>query len=262
VTDEPSRLKELGALLREARLAAGLSQAQLGRRVGLSPGTVSSFERAVSKPMRSRLIELCGILRLDIDPDDSWGVVRKRRPRGDWIEVTCSADGCDRPADSLGLCTRHYTLEREARNRAAGRICGVEGCGRGEDVAGLCHRCDVRRRRGAPDINEARARREAARQHQATRRSNLVRPPKVSAADAQDIRRRWWANEAEVDELATEYGRSDLYIELVLRRLLWDTAPLVPGERVLDGEEKLSTARGSVETKPNGGPLVEDERVM
>jgi hypothetical protein len=33
-----------------------------------------------------------------------------------------------------------------------------------------------------------------------------------------------------VNELADEYDLPDLYVDLVLRRRLWDGPPLVPGE--------------------------------
>jgi hypothetical protein len=57
------------------------------------------------------------------------------------------------------------------------------------------------------------------------------------------MRRRWWASDADVDELALEHGLSDLYVEFVLRRLLFDGVPFVAGERVIDPGEKLPTAR-------------------
>jgi hypothetical protein len=46
-----------------------------------------------------------------------------------------------------------------------------------------------------------------------------------------------------VNQLADEYDLSDLYVELVLRRLLWDDPPFVPGERPLHRDESLSTVR-------------------
>jgi hypothetical protein len=48
-----------------------------------------------------------------------------------------------------------------------------------------------------------------------------------------------------VNELAAEYDLSDLYVDLVLRRLLWDGPPFVPGERPLHSDESLSTARAA-----------------
>ena len=75
-----------------------------------------------------------------------------------------------------------------------------------------------------------------------SRRSTALKP-KMSDRTAQGIRRRWWAGETEVHELAREHCLSDLYVELVLRRLLFDGVPFVAGERALDPDEDLATAR-------------------
>ena len=53
----------------------------------------------------------------------------------------------------------------------------------------------------------------------------------MSDRTAQGIRRRWWAGDADVNELALEHCLSDLDVELVLRRLLFDGVPFVAGER-------------------------------
>jgi hypothetical protein len=42
-----------------------------------------------------------------------------------------------------------------------------------------------------------------------------------------------------VKQLGDEYDLSHLYVELVLRRLLWDGPPLVPGARPLQPDEKV-----------------------
>src|SRR5262249_27246914 len=149
--------------------------------------------------------------------------------KGDWAGVICLVEGCKRPVDSLGLCTKHYAAERETRNLAAGRLCTVEGCGRGEYARGLCTRCRDRQRRGAPPIDASRRLEEA---------------PRLSDADAQAIRRRWWAGEADVNQLASQHGLADFYVDLVLRRLLYDVPPFVPGERPLHPDEKLVTDEG------------------
>jgi transcriptional regulator with XRE-family HTH domain len=138
--------------LREARVAAGLTQDELGRQIGSHQISISDYERGLKKPARPRLIELIRILGLDIDPDDSWGAGKKHRARGEWTGVACSIDGCDKPVHARGLCRDHYHSDREARNLAVGRVCAVKGCDRGEFASGFCHRCGERRRRGAPDI--------------------------------------------------------------------------------------------------------------
>jgi hypothetical protein len=75
-----------------------------------------------------------------------------------------------------------------------------------------------------------------------------VLKPKLSDASVQDARRRWWAHEADVNQLADEYDLSDLYVELVLRRLLWDGPSFVPGERPLRPDESPSTVRTATST--------------
>ena len=52
-------------------------------------------------------------------------------------------------------------------------------------------------------------------------------------------------------ELALEHGLSDLYVDLVLRRLLWDVPPFGPGERPLHPDEKLATARPAADVRPD-----------
>lgn len=46
-----------------------------------------------------------------------------------------------------------------------------------------------------------------------------------------------------MNQLADEYELSDLYVELVLRRLLFDGVPFVAGERVVHADERLATVR-------------------
>jgi hypothetical protein len=99
------------------------------------------------------------------------------------------------------------------------------------------------KRRRAPPLNEVRAKREAAqREREAGKRKKRARA-ELSEAGAQEIRRRWWASEAEVDQRADEYDQSSIYVELVLRRRLLDRRPFVPGERALDPDEKVATVR-------------------
>ena len=244
MTDDAATLALFGALLRRARVDAGLTQRQVGDHIGVTQSDVSDYERGRYHPNRRQLEGLVELLGLEIAPE-VWSVARmKRRPQGGWAGVICLIDGCERPVDSLGLCSLHYISEREARNRAAGRACTVQGCGRGEYSGGLCHRCAARQRRGPLPISEVRARREAAGRERAARsRRSTALKPKMSDRMAQGIRRRWWAGDADVNELALEHSLSDLYVELVLRRLLFDGVPFVAGERVVHADERLATVR-------------------
>ena len=66
----------------------------------------------------------------------------------------CSVKGCDRPAESLGVCGMHY---QQALFRRPGapfvpglqrRSCSIPGCTSVACARGLCHRHYARWRRG------------------------------------------------------------------------------------------------------------------
>lgn len=63
---------QAGATVRDARLRAGLTQAELARRAGTSQVTVSAYERDRKRPSRAtlgRLVGACGVqLRVDEAP--------------------------------------------------------------------------------------------------------------------------------------------------------------------------------------------------
>ena len=158
MSDDAATPALFGARLRRARLEAGLTQRQVGDRIGVAQSDVSDYERGRHQPARRRLVALVELLGLDIDPDEWWLAGMKRRPKGAWAGVICLVEGCERPVGSLGVCASHYVSQREALNLAAGRFCTVPGCGRGEYRGGLCPRCLARRRRGAPPVNESRHR--------------------------------------------------------------------------------------------------------
>jgi transcriptional regulator with XRE-family HTH domain len=66
-----TRRPTLGALLRDARQAAGLTQAELARRAGTSQAAISDIERGrvqPSAPRLNRLLNMCG-RRLTAVPD-------------------------------------------------------------------------------------------------------------------------------------------------------------------------------------------------
>ena len=69
VVDSPAAV---GERLRAYRLAAGLSQAALGRKAGVSSGSVSEWERGQHCPRPGQLRRLAGALGVavaDLDPD-------------------------------------------------------------------------------------------------------------------------------------------------------------------------------------------------
>lgn len=57
-----------GSALRAARLAAGLTQEGLARKMGVTLRTVTRWEESIGQPNGSKLIALAGLL--GIDPDE------------------------------------------------------------------------------------------------------------------------------------------------------------------------------------------------
>jgi uncharacterized protein len=76
-------MSEVATLLREARLRAGLSQAELGDLAGTSQSAINRYERGVVEPSIStlrRLLEACGTrLQLELLPDPSVGAATRHR---------------------------------------------------------------------------------------------------------------------------------------------------------------------------------------
>jgi DNA-binding transcriptional regulator YiaG len=54
------------AAIRSARKGAHMTQSQLAKKMGVSKAAVSAWETRVSMPSRRRIIELSGILKLDV----------------------------------------------------------------------------------------------------------------------------------------------------------------------------------------------------
>jgi transcriptional regulator with XRE-family HTH domain len=69
-TDEPvSTRRRLGGAIRDQRLARGLSQTELARRVGISPSALSQVERGVRGPAGDTLVRLWEVLEVPFGPD-------------------------------------------------------------------------------------------------------------------------------------------------------------------------------------------------
>lgn len=64
---EASDATELGERIRSARIRSGLSQRELARRLGVSPGAVGQWELGVHSPSRSRLSVLAKTLRVQVE---------------------------------------------------------------------------------------------------------------------------------------------------------------------------------------------------
>ncbi|MBI1386224.1 MAG: helix-turn-helix domain-containing protein [Rhizobiales bacterium] len=60
--DQPDWEDTLGGRIERARLASGLSQAQVARRLGVRSATMSAWESDRSEPRANRLVMLAGLL--------------------------------------------------------------------------------------------------------------------------------------------------------------------------------------------------------
>lgn len=70
-TDAPSNTRQrLGTAIRDQRLAQGLSQADVARRVGISPSALSQVERGVRGPSGDTLVRLWEVLGVPFGPRD------------------------------------------------------------------------------------------------------------------------------------------------------------------------------------------------
>lgn len=59
--------QEIGERIRAARQARGLSQSELGRRMGMCPQVVSRWETGVASPLACNLKALCEALEISAD---------------------------------------------------------------------------------------------------------------------------------------------------------------------------------------------------
>lgn len=77
--------ERLGSVIRERRLASDLPQAQLARRVGISPSALSQIERGVRGPSGDTLMRLWEVLGVPFGPveDDDTGYRMARRSSRD-----------------------------------------------------------------------------------------------------------------------------------------------------------------------------------
>lgn len=69
---------DLGIRIKEARLAADMTQEELAKRIGVSKNAISNYENGVSTP---KVELLCAIMKhLDIDANYLYGVTKSSAP--------------------------------------------------------------------------------------------------------------------------------------------------------------------------------------
>jgi transcriptional regulator with XRE-family HTH domain len=115
----------LGSVIRERRLAKGLSLAQLAEKIGIGPTSVSlvaAMEHGAIPPRRDVAESLAAVLELDPEPLLMWADTRMS-PRAaiDALHDPRAARSAVQPA---GLAAAHPGLTA----RAAALACGVTRC--------------------------------------------------------------------------------------------------------------------------------------
>src|SRR5438067_92535 len=70
-----------GVLLREHRLAAGLTQAALADKAGISSRGIQDLERGLNQPRRDTLLRLEAVLHLSLDEQVAWHAAAQPAPR-------------------------------------------------------------------------------------------------------------------------------------------------------------------------------------
>ncbi|MGJ0622246.1 MAG: helix-turn-helix domain-containing protein [Methylocystis sp.] len=96
--------KELGALIREARLGAGLTQAELARRLGSSQGWISEIEQGKERADLGMVLKAMSILgmHLDVSFDQTVGVAGvTATARAGEVAVTAGADDMPYSLDEI-----------------------------------------------------------------------------------------------------------------------------------------------------------------
>jgi transcriptional regulator with XRE-family HTH domain len=119
----PTDAQRLGARLRDARKAAGLSQAELAEQVGLSVESVSRAERGSITPTVWTLVRFADVLRLDLaklirgaEPPPKKG--SPRRPQLERV-VRIIEELDDDQLEVLGDFLRSVARPRPATRRSA-----------------------------------------------------------------------------------------------------------------------------------------------
>lgn len=57
----------IGSLIKELRLERGLSQAELGKKIGVSQKAIDYWERGVNEPKASYIVSLCDFFLVSAD---------------------------------------------------------------------------------------------------------------------------------------------------------------------------------------------------
>src|SRR5215472_13086603 len=122
-----------GDLLRQHRLAAGLTQESLAERAGLSEHGIQKLERGVTRPYRDTVERLLGALELSVAEKAELRTLAGAAPRAP--RVTVAAEG---PRHNLPVPVTSFIGREQEQAEVAGRLAhsrlltltGIGGCGK------------------------------------------------------------------------------------------------------------------------------------
>jgi transcriptional regulator with XRE-family HTH domain len=110
----------LGRLIRQRRIALGLSQTQLGERLDLTFQQVQKYEKGVNRLVFGRFMQVCRIL--DVAPDELCRQVEQK------LGGVPPDDGRSEPArDMLNLVQAGQAVDNDTRRRVTSLLRAVAG---------------------------------------------------------------------------------------------------------------------------------------
>jgi len=122
-----------GDLLRQHRLAAGLTQEALAERAGLSAHGIQKLERGVTRPYRDTVQRLLAALQLAVDEQAELRTAAGAAPRRPRVVAGADTASHNLPMPVTSFIGRDQELGEVVRRLADGRLLtltGIGGCGK------------------------------------------------------------------------------------------------------------------------------------
>jgi non-specific serine/threonine protein kinase len=122
-----------GDLLRQHRLAAGLTQEALAERAGLSEHGIQKLERGVTHPYRDTLQRLLGALELSVDEQTQLRTAARAAPRATRVLAGADATHHNLPIPVTSFIGREQEVQelvRRLNDTPLLTLTGIGGCGK------------------------------------------------------------------------------------------------------------------------------------
>ena len=122
-----------GDLLRQHRLAAGLTQQALAEQAGLSEHGIQKLERGVTHPYRDTLQRLLGALELSVDDQTQLRTAAAATPRAPRVLAGADAAHHNLPIPVTSFIGREQELQdvvRRLNDTPLLTLTGIGGCGK------------------------------------------------------------------------------------------------------------------------------------